>query len=266
MAVAHSSTSYEVIGYFNTTTLLGLKPTSTVVDIGTPAPISAIPNSLPARCIVNGMRATAERLDVATTDLSQLPPYFTDENGDLANTFSLGNNFTFTADTIIRSTNSTCAILDLTTTNKELYLIGTVSAGSRIVNSNVTVYRASLSAPGVFTSTSFIVPFPAASAVSSVTSLDTNGFTVKIRDLVYNVDATGIMTSTTALTVTLPAHLRIAVDTTEPIKSQRRAGTVLIHTNTLDGNYDVDGFVSDITSNSSLSFTASSTQRGGVVN
>ncbi|MFN5367899.1 MAG: hypothetical protein ACK5C8_05035 [Roseiflexaceae bacterium] len=265
MAVAHSSTSYEVIGYFGATTLIGLKPTSTVVDIGMPATISTVPNALPARCIVSGMLATAEYLEINESNLSALPPYFADENGDVSNTFSLGNNFTFTADKIIRAKTSTCAIVDPATTNKELYLVGTVSAGSRIVNSNVAVYRAALSAPGVFESTSFVVPFPPAAAVSSITSLDANGFTVKIRDLVYQVNATGIMTSTTALTVTLPAHLRIAVDTTEPIRSQRRAGTVVLHTTVLDGNYDVDGFVDDITSNAPFSFAASSTQRGAVI-
>lgn len=252
MAVAHSATSYEVIGYFNTVTLTGSKPTTAVVNVGTPAKISTIPSALPAGCILTGLRANTQRITVNRANISDLPPYFYDSiNAEIVDTFDLGNNFSFKATAVIKSTNTTsCNIINPKTTNSNLYIVGTVTAGTRIVNSNVTIYRATLSAPGAFVSTSFVVPFLAGTPVSQITAASPTGLSLRIRDLVHIVNASGIKKSTTAITVTLPAQLRLAVDTTtDPLYSTRRANTVLFHTDTLDGNYDTDSLVMRISSN-----------------
>lgn len=265
MAVAHSSTSYEVIGYFSTTTLMGGKLPPTVVNVGLPANTTTIPTAIPTGCRTTSFKPTAEKIAVTPANQTLLPTRFFDDDSILVDTFDMGNGFTFTANFVIKSLGPLCAITNPATTNKDLYIIGTVTAGTRVVNSDVLIAKAAIAAPGIFQSTAFIVPFPVAAPVSTITAASPTGFTLNIKDLVHVVNATGAMTTTTAISVTLPAHQRILVDVNDPLFSMRRASTFLLHTNGLNGNYDVDGFVSDVTSNAPLPNLISATQPSAVL-
>lgn len=267
MAVAHSSTSYEVIGYFGATTLLGTVPAKPVTSIavGVPANTTTMSTSLPAGCTFSGAIPTAERVAVDEANIALLPPKFFDDSDNIVNTFDLGNNWTFRADFVIRPRLKICGITNPATTDKNLYLIGTLLAGTREISSGVRVYKAAISAPGRFVATKFRSTFPPALDLTTITSAVPNGLTIKIRDLVYQVDAGGVMTTTTALTVTLPTHMSLAIDTTDPVYSYKRAKTLVFYTNNFDGTYDVDGLANELDSNWSFWTTPTATQPAAVI-
>lgn len=265
MAVAHSSKSYEVIGYFTPVTLTGSKLGTPYVNIGTPVNTAAIPQQLPAGCTLIGLVPSAERIDINDNNKSLLPSNFFDDNDDLVNTFELSNNFTFVAEYLVRSKKPICTIGDPTLSTSRLYIIGTLRAGTRVVTTNAMIYNAKLSAPGQFTSTKLLVKFPPMAPASIINPVDPNGLIVRIRDYAYEVDATGVITSTSALTITLPTHIRLAVDTVDPLYSQLRSGVVIFHTNSLDGNYDTDSFVEDLRSNTPFAAVAASGRPGAVI-
>lgn len=141
MAVAHSSTSYEVIGYFSTTTLMGGKLPPTVVNVGLPANTTTIPTAIPTGCRTTSFKPTAEKIAVTPANQTLLPTRFFDDDSILVDTFDMGNGFTFTANFVIKSLGPLCAITNPATTNKDLYIIGTVTAGTRVVNSDVLIAK-----------------------------------------------------------------------------------------------------------------------------
>ncbi len=266
MAVAHSSTSFEVIGYFTAATLTGTKPGTPFVNIGTPVNTTTITQQLPAGCRITGLPVTAETVAITDSKKLEIPPYFFDENDELVNTFNLQRDFTFVAQYVVRSINSSsCAITNPATTNSGLYIIGKLMAGTRTAAVNVAVYNAKLTGPGTFVSTRFLAKFPPMAPTSIINPVDPDGLIVKIRDFAYTVDAAGVMTSTTALTVTLPSHIRMAVDTVDPLYSQLRSSTVVFHSDILQGNYDTDSLIEDLRSNSGFAAVAGAGRPGAVI-
>ena len=251
MAVAHSSTSYEVIGYFNTVALPAYSSNPTeYVEIGTEVNTSGWVTRLPSGCIV-GM--TADRISSTTSKASLLPTglFSTDaKNGTsvLANVIDLGHDWTFTIDAVFKSKSKSCLLPNPTTTNSNLYLAGTLSAGSNIIKTNVIIV-ATLNGDSTLRNSSFTTLFPAGASVSTITSSVTNGLTIDLRDIDFQSDANGVFTNTVAMTTTLANQLQLAIATTDPLASNNRSSTVVFYTQNMSGLYTATDMMGDIVSN-----------------
>jgi len=239
MAVAHSSTSYEVIGYFNTVALPAYSSNpNDYVEIGREVDTSTWVTRLPSGCIV-GM--TADRISSTTSKTSLLPTglFITDPTSGtsvLANVISLGHDWTFTIDGVFKSKSKSCLLPNPTTTNSNLYLAGTLRAGSNIVKNNVII-MATLNGDSTLRNSNFTTQFPAGAPVSTITASGTNGLTIDLRDIDFQSDANGVFTNTVALTTTVAEQLQIAVDTVDPLTSNNRSSTVVFYTQNMSGLY-----------------------------
>lgn len=251
MAVAHSSTSYEVIGYFNTVALpaWGILPTD-YVEIGTEVNTSGWVTRLPSGCIA-GM--TAEKIPSNTSKTTLLPTgLFSNDpiNGSsvLANVIDLGHDWTFTIDGVFRSKSRSCLLPNTATTNSNLYLAGTLSAGSNVIKSNVVI-MGTLNSDSTLRSSSFTTQFPSGAPVSTIRATSTNGLTIDLRDVAFQSDANGVFTNTVAMTTTVANQLQLAIDTSDPLTSSNRASTVVFYAQNMSGLYTTTTLDSDIVSN-----------------
>ena len=261
MAVAHSSTSYEVIGYFNTVALPAYSSNPTeYVEIGTEVNTSGWVTRLPSGCIA-GM--TAERIPSTTSKTALLPTglFSTDPTSGasvLANMIDLGHDWTFTIDTVFRSKSKSCLLPNPTTTNSNLYLAGTLRAGSNVIKTNVII-MATLSGDGTLRNSSFTTQFPAGASVSTITSSGTNGLTIDLRDIAFQSDANGVFTNTVALTTTVANQLQIAIATTDPLTSNNRSSTVVFYAQNMLGCYSSTSLCENVVSNTSYEANPTST-------
>ena len=253
MAVAHSSTSYEVIGYFNTVALpaWGILPTD-YVEIGTEVNTSGWVTRLPSGCIA-GM--TAEKIPSTTSKTTLLPTglFTTDPTSGittLANVISLGRDWTFTIDGVFRSKSRSCLLPNPATTNSNLYLAGTLSAGSNVIKTNVVI-MGSLNGDSTLRSSSFTTAFPSGAPVSTITATSINGLTIDLRDVAFQSDANGIFTNTVAMTTTLANQLQLAIATTDPLISPNRSNTVVFYAQNMLGCYSSTSLCENVVSNTS---------------
>ncbi len=253
MAVAHSSTSYEVIGYFNTTTLPAYSSNPTeYVEIGTEVNTSGWVTRLPSGCIA-GM--TAEQIPSTTSKTSLLPTGLfsnnpTDGSSVLANVIDLGNDWTFTIDTVFKSKSKSCLLPNPATTNSNLYLAGTLSAGSNVIKTNVII-MATLNGDSTLRNSSFTTQFPSGASSSTITASGINGLTIDLRDIAFQSDANGVFTNTVALTTTVANQLQLASATTDPLASIVRSSTAVFYTQNMSGLYTTTNLASAIVSNMS---------------
>ncbi len=253
MAIAHSGTSYEVIGYFTSVKLNPFPYTDmpNFVELGIKTNTSSWTQAYPATC---GGGTTTTAIPVTIGNSATLPPALFTKNNTLNNVISLGNGWTYTVENIIGATPKSTCTIGATTVNTNLYMSGTLKANNRTVQSNLVIYNANLTPSSsdlvgpTFASTKISAKFPNA-AISQISSTLTNGLQVKLRDINFQISSVGSIASTTAMTVTLPTHIRIGVDTTDPVYSYKRAQNVVMYTNNFDGRFTTSTFYGAVTSN-----------------
>lgn len=251
MAVAHSVNSYEAIGYFKTSTIVPI-PSKTqsagFVRVGDPVNTTGWQNALPKGCMLTGKKPTASLVTVNDANVSLLPPGLFD-SGTLINEINLGNEWSFTIESVVRSLASkSCMITNPATTNSGLYVVGTLYAGGTAMRSNLTLYNVSLTGDGRFTNTRFFAPLIGGSN-SHIGTGSGNGIEIDLWAYTYQVNASNVATATTALVLNLPAHVKLIADTKDVADSTNAASKVLMFSNDVDGNFGSSSLANKITSN-----------------
>jgi hypothetical protein len=102
-AVAHSSTSYEVIGYFTSAKLSPFPYTDmpSFIELGRKTDTSTWTKAFPLSC---GGGTTTTAILVNLNNKANLPPALFTKNNTLNNVIDLGNGWTYTVDKVIGAT------------------------------------------------------------------------------------------------------------------------------------------------------------------
>lgn len=252
VAIGHSARSYEVIGYYTTASLSAYTGRAVeIVDVGTPVDTTGWVSRLPRGCVpgssAEAISASIDNVDVLPKGLFTFDPS-TGLPITITNQLALGNEWTFTVDTVYRSKGRGCVIPDPTTTYQQLYLGGTLRADSNVINNNMVIVG-TLNGDGKLRDSTFSSVFVPGAVTSHVTSELTDGLQIDLNDIAFIADSSGLVTNTVALSVTLPAQLSLVVDTLDPMYSLNRASIMQLHTTNLNGGYTTSAFVADVTSN-----------------
>ncbi|MFM2309457.1 MAG: hypothetical protein RLY87_1578 [Chloroflexota bacterium] len=261
VAIAHSARSYEVIGYFDTTPLSAYTSRGVAtVDVGTPVDTTGWVTRLPRGCFAG---SSAEEVSASINNVDKLPKgLFTFDLTSglpitMTNQLTLGNDWTFTVDNVYRPNGRGCVIPDPLTTDVQLYLGGTLRAGTNVISSKLIVVG-TLQGDGTLRDSKFSTTFAPGAATSQVTSSVTNGLQIDLNDIAFIADGSGVVTNTVAMSVTVPAHLSLVVDTIDPLYSLNRASTMILYSDNVSGLYSSTGFHADVGSNKSFTLPASS--------
>lgn len=255
MAVAHSANSYEAIGYFKSRIIVPIAsktPPTQIVRIGDPVNMAGWQTALPKGCMLTGKKPTAGTITVNEANQASLPPGLFN-SGSLSNDIDLGNDWSFTVESVIRSLNTkSCVITTPSASNSGLYVIGTLYAGGTAMKSSMVLYNVTLNGAGGFVNTRFFAPLIGGSNAHIGTGSG-NGVEIDLVAYTYQVNATGVMTATTAMFIELPKHIKLTYDTKDISESINSANTVLLFSNDVDGNFGSSSLGNTITSNVSYS-------------
>lgn len=263
VAIGHSDRSYEVIGYYTTASLSAYTGRAVdIVDVGTPVDTTGWVSRLPRGCVVG---SSAEAFSATMSNVSVLPKglLLYDSNSmpiTITNQLALGNDWTFTVDTVYRSKGRGCVIPDPTTTDENLYLGGTLRADANVIN-NKMVIVGTLNGDGTLRDSTFRAEFAAGAATSQITSFTPDGLQFDLNDIAFVADPGGTVTNTVAISVTLPAHLSVVVDSVDPLYSMNRANTMMLYTDNLRGTYTPNTFGSTVAINKLYSASGTGSEK-----
>lgn len=268
VVIGHSARSYEAIGYFTTAILNAASArNSEPADIGVPVDTTGWVSGLPRGCI-DGLTAVA--LPVTLARQSMLPPsWFTyDPTSGAAtavlNVVDLGHDWSFTIDGVYSSRSRRCSLPSAAATNVQLFLKGTLRAGTQVIN-DAMIIQATVTA-GKITDARFSTSFDQADASAHITSAVSGGIALDLARIAFIADAAGVVTNTTTISTTLPAHLSVQVATGDPLASPDRAGMLRIHVDNFSGAYDSATLGAAAASNLSYPKTPSATDPQVVLN
>jgi hypothetical protein len=206
--------------------------------------------------MLTGKKPTAGTITVDNANQASLPPGLF-SSGSLINDIDLGNDWSFTIESVIRSLNTkSCAITTPSASNSGLYVIGTLYAGGTAMKSSMVLYNVTLNGAGGFVNTRFFAPLIGGSNAHIGTGSG-NGVEIDLAAYTYQVNATGVMTATTAMFIELPKHIKLTYDTKDVSESINSANTVLLFSNDVDGNFGASSLGNTITSN--VSYTPNPT-------
>lgn len=239
VVVAHSSTSLEVIGYYDTVNLAAASSRLSTLALGV-APTTNV-NPADSTCM-----ATFDYVALDNSNKAQLPSdLYNASTSSFTDTLDLGNLWSFTISDVITSTTSTASqcpatVRPISTSTTNLYFRGALLKNGTAIASNVIMQDIDINAQGRMVNSAFAYDFDSSHASATITSATVGGLTLHLERLWFMADAHAVISNTIAITSTLPKHITLKTQDMlipDTVASSLRSNVITIFVDNVAADY-----------------------------